>query len=65
MPNDNLLYLLVADQELNVELDKRIVRRFAPTVVEPKGLAELGSFDHGGVSAALLLRHQRRSQHAR
>ncbi len=43
MPNDNLLYLLVADQELNVELDKRIVRRFAPTVVEPKGLAELGS----------------------
>ena len=43
MPNDNLLYLLVADQELNVELDKRTVRRFAPTVVEPKGLAELGS----------------------
>ena len=54
MPNDNLLYLLVADQELNVELDKRIVRRFAPTVVEPKGLAELGSHAvQGGHDRAL------------
>jgi hypothetical protein len=43
MTNGNLLYTLVADKELDEELDKRIARQFAANVVEPEGIAELGS----------------------
>jgi hypothetical protein len=43
MASDNLLYTLVADKVLDDELDKRIVRRFTASVVEPDGIAELGS----------------------
>ncbi|MGX9791811.1 hypothetical protein [Mycobacterium sp. MMS18-G62] len=41
MDDNSLLYTLVADKQLDLELDKRVVHRFAPTIVEPKGLAEL------------------------
>ena len=51
MADDSLLYTLVADKQLDIELDKRVVHRFAPTVVEPKGLAELGAplFKEGSI----------------
>ncbi len=51
MADHSLLYALVADKQLDVVLDKRVVHRFAPTVMEPKGLAELGAplFKEGSI----------------
>lgn len=51
MDKDSLLYTLVADKQLDIELDKRVVHRFAATVLEPKGLAELGAplFKEGSI----------------